>query len=81
MRNFGKWLYALGLVAAILMVTGEVQARGGGFRGAQSVRDSAVIRDHTRYGPIFGGMDNTFRPTGSQIPTGTGETTGPPIPT
>ena len=33
MRNFGKWLYGLGLVAGILLVTGEVEARGGGSRG------------------------------------------------
>ena len=33
MRNLGKWLYGLGLVAAVLIVTGEVEARGGGFRG------------------------------------------------
>ena len=33
MRNFGKWLCGLGLIAAILMITGEAEARGGGFRG------------------------------------------------
>jgi hypothetical protein len=33
MRIFGKWLYGLGLAVAILMATGDAEARGGGFRG------------------------------------------------
>jgi hypothetical protein len=32
MGTFGRWLFGLGLLAAVLMVTDEAQARGGGFR-------------------------------------------------
>ncbi len=61
MGNFGRWLCGLGVASVLLAFSGEVEARGGGFRGRSlgpgfgSNPRSHAVRPYTR-------RDGTFVP-------------------